>query len=58
MFRIAVTTESRTFLLFESAQALAHSKILASESERDEDGKEEEEMRRGKGGGGRLGEKK
>lgn len=28
VFRTAVTTESRTFLLFERAHALAHFKIL------------------------------
>lgn len=33
VFRMAVATESRTFLLFESAQALAHSKILREKGE-------------------------
>ena len=33
VFRMAVTTESRTFLLFVSAQALAHSKILGKQDE-------------------------
>ena len=49
MFRIAVTTDSRTFLLLDSAQALAHSKILVREG-----GGEGEEMRR-RGGGGQGG---
>ena len=33
VFRMAVATESRTFLLFESAQALAHSNILREKGE-------------------------